>query len=167
MSDPEKIVRPNFNVVGGSKSIIQEGDNDIATILEKVSMADFTSLKLSEPKYGDVEIGVLTDEECILFARFHTVTMRHKEISREVGGAQIEKIGAGIRTGEIDPEKGPVDGEIFLDHDLLKEYFRILSFLDYSRAAFTHTIQLRIPGNWEYKLGVRTKRRIFRAQRRY
>ena len=169
MSDADKIIRPTFGTIEGGKADTAPNTfygEDIDAKIAAISVADFDTIKLSEPKYGDHELSKLTDDECVQFARFHAVMNLHKEVSRELGGSQLEMLGAGIRSGKIDMEKGPADAENFIDHDLATDYFRLLSYLDFYKDTFYHGLYLRL-GNWEYSLGIRTHRRIVRAKRRY
>ena len=162
----DNIVRPAFKTVDGGNAEASIITEDVQAKFDALTLADFDALKLSDPKYGDLEIGKLTDDECLQFVRFHTAINLHKLAEREVGGAQLEALGAGIRSGKISMDTGPVDADDITDHESITDYFRLSSYCSYYRAVFYHNLSMRL-GHWEYTLGIRTHRRIVRAKRRY
>lgn len=165
-----EIVRPQFKSVAGGKGE-PEVTTEAAPFLfedETISADAIDALKLSEPRYMEPTLGTLTDEEGIDFVRMFRANLEMEALFRELGGAQFIGLGEAIKSGALDVTKPSqeYDGSKNVDTEIAGEYFRIKLYLDSIKGQFYWRLAKRF-GVFDHKIGIRSKRRIIKGERRY
>lgn len=119
-------------------------------------------LELPEPQYGEQIIGTLTAEEAELYASIYSLSGKLEELNRT--GAS----NAFIATGEAIRDKREKDivEKGMVSEDFAKEFFRTQRQLEYLKSLFFWTLSSRLDC-FDYIIGVRSRRRIIKSERRW
>ena len=169
MSEPENIVRPQFRSIDGGKDQSQDKLKPacVFDINRVIDPAEFDTIKLPDPQYGEEVIGSLSEDDCKAFVLMHQADVEMHRLDREIGGALMEVAGQKIKTGEFDPRQANTMADLAqVDEVKAIEFCRLLAFTSQVKAAFWWTVGERFNAH-DYRLSVRSKRRVVKLMRRF
>lgn len=131
---------------------------------------NWEDLDLREPQYGEEYLGDLNDEEKALFMALYDAKQEIEDRTRTLMGNKIARVGTTIRDSDRSkPIQEAISEEAELTFDNDQEaiaFFRHEKLTDMLHATFHWNIAERL-GAHNYVLGVRTKGRVYKVQRRY
>jgi hypothetical protein len=124
---------------------------------------------LGEPAYGELVLGPLTYAEARLFKDLYDATALLEDMTRTLIGQTLASIGNSIRTSD---RKKSIEEQLtdkqfaFADEEEAKTFFRLQKKVDMLHACFHFHVAERF-GTHDHKMGVRSKARAVRLDRRY
>jgi hypothetical protein len=127
---------------------------------------DIDELPLSEVQYGEELLGELTADEVVLFLAYYQANSEAQALDREIGGGLLMTLGQDIKSGKATAHENGYDLEKNIDPDLAQDAFRANALAAKAKADFFWAIGERFHSH-DWMLGVRTKRRIVKAKRKY
>lgn len=122
--------------------------------------ADASKLDLPEPKYGETVLGTLTEDEACLFQDLYNVKEELEGYGRELSASAFTALGQAIRQNKTD------DLESTISEEQAKHYFALQQKAEMLHAVLYWGLGERLDAH-EYRLGVRSRFRVVRLQRRY
>ena len=122
---------------------------------------EIDELDLPEPQYGDTIIGTLTNEEAELFVTMDALVNRLDELRRENTADWLKGASEAVRHSK---EKEFEDGEAPILPENAVEFYRTSRQYEYIRGLFFWSVCSRLEC-YDYKVGVRSKRRIVKNER--
>ena len=124
------------------------------------------SLELQEPQRGEQIIGTMTEEECAIFVSFYEAKSIADKVNRKLSGTVLRGMGAAIE--EENEEEFFTGGGLndSLDKELAVTFFREQRRADYLKNRLYWMLGERF-GVHDYSVGIRSKRRVVKGQRKW
>lgn len=135
---------------------------DLAS-LEAATQA-FNELDIPEPKYGEDVLGTLTEEELRLFVVIDSLSVKLDDLNHEIGGEALMATGAAFKARDVSDEN--IRKVMETKRTVIEQYFKYERQLESYKSRMFLSICNRL-GHWDWLLGIRSKQRIVKVQRKW
>jgi hypothetical protein len=162
-SDAKLLTHPRFATTERLKELRDTG----VVVVEETR--DWDDIDLKEPGYGEDYLGELNDDEKTLFFSLYDANNEMEDRTRTYMGNHIARVGATIRDSDRNKslQEAVSEAELSFDNDSeAAEYFRLQKLAAMLHATFHFNIGERFKAH-EFVLGVRTKGRVYKVDKRY
>lgn len=129
-------------------------------LIKEASVID--EIELDDPKYGEDILGTLTEEETKLFVNYHAASAEMDDLHRACGSNLIIKAGEAIR----DKKEKDFDTSDSIVEEEAYAFFQKQRQVDVLKSLLFWYIGERLDCH-DHVLGIRSKRRIIKGQRKW
>lgn len=131
---------------------------------------DLSDVHLDEPRYGEMLLGDLTDDEKIMFVDLFRAKMEQERLAREYMGAAIARVGEMIRRSDANKPLTEAFSEEpqqmdFGSPENQLAFFRLEAKINLLKGTLYWSIGERF-GAHDWSIGVRTKYRAYKVKSR-